>query len=241
MSLPTKPTRARAAAQVADSPRPPASEDGDPPQPGLTLRDQQQALTRELILRSVVAQLENGELGDLTIPDVAKSAGVSVRTVYRHFATREELLAAASEWIAEHYFAVAGLPETLEAQIDAVGLQPASWDEHPNLVRAMALTRVGQAVRSQRRARRLKLIQRALSELTDNLPEQEQRRAEAVFGYLSNMLAWVTMRDENGLSGEQVGEALRWALETLADDLRRRNDAAGMATKKTAQTERTGR
>ena len=48
-----------------------------------------------------------------------------------------------------------------------------------------------------------------------------------MFGYLSNMLAWLTMRDENGFSGEQSGKAIGWAMRVLIDDLRRRNEAAG--------------
>ena len=206
-----------------------------------TLRDQHHALTRELILRAFVDRLETGELSEITIPDVAKAAGVSVRTVYRQFATRDHLLTAASEWIAEQYFADPTLPETIEEQLRQIELQPASWDEHPSLVRAIASTRVGQAVRSPRRARRLALISNALQELTSNLPESDQRRAEAIFGYLSNILAWVTMRDEHGLSGEEIGQALKWALETLGEDLRRRNEAAGNARKRAPRQRQTGR
>lgn len=43
------------------------------------------------------------------------------------------------------------------------------------------------------------------------------------------MLAWVTMRDEAGLEGREVGKALEWAMRTLIDDLRRRNEVAGRA------------
>jgi AcrR family transcriptional regulator len=216
---------AQAIAGLGDPSKPSAIADDGAALPARNLRERHHALTRELILRSVVDELEKGEPSELTVADVARAAGVSIRTLYRHFATREELLAAASEWIAENYFAVPGLPETLEGQIEALELQPISWDEHPKLVRSMALSRVGRAVRSQRRAGRLKLIHRALAQLTENLSEQEQRQAEAVFGYLNNMLAWITMRDENGLRGEEIGKALRWALETLSDDLRRRNAA----------------
>ena len=63
--------------------------------------------------------------------------------------------------------------------------------------------------------------------MTDRLPRREQRKAFAVLGYLENMLAWVTMRDEAGLDGREVGEAVEWAMRTLINDLRRRNNAAG--------------
>ena len=159
------------------------------------------------------------------MPDVAAAAGVSVRTVYRHFASREELIAEAANWIGEHVFAIS-FPQTVDEFAANWQAVMAPFDEHPNLVRTMAITRAGSAIRS-RRTRRLQAMRQALQEVTGNLPAADQRRAEAVFGYLINMLAWVTMRDENGFSGQETGEAVSWAIQVLLDDLRRRNQAAG--------------
>jgi hypothetical protein len=57
------------------------------------------------------------------------------------------------------------------------------------------------------------------------LPEPELRRAEAVLAYLHNMLAYTTLREEQQLSGAEIGEALGWAIRTLVADLRRRQRA----------------
>ena len=206
------------------------------PAPGVTpstqksgLRDKHHELTRELIMRAVIEHLEREGFAEMTVPEVARAAGVSLRTVYRHFPSRDDLLAAASEWIAGRYFAIGGLPDRLDILIEELAINAESWDEHPELVRAMALTRVGNAVRSVRRVRRLEMMRAALLEVTGNLTEAERRQAGGVFGYLNNMLAWVTMRDEAGMTGEEIGQALRWAMETLAADLRRRNEAAAAA------------
>jgi AcrR family transcriptional regulator len=211
---------------------PPAGGPG-PGTPGLRARHHE--LTRELIMRAVIGQLERDGFAELTIPEVARSAGVSLRTVYRHYPTRDHLLAGASEWIAANYFAIRGLPDRLDALIGQLVANATTWDEHPELVRAMALTRVGNAVRSVRRVHRLEAMRTALREVTGNLTEAERRQAEGVFGHLNNMLAWVTMRDEAGMTGEEIGEALRWAMQTLAGDLRRRNDAAASAQQATTR------
>jgi AcrR family transcriptional regulator len=195
--------------------------------PESSLRDQQQQLTREIILRSVADQLESGDLSEITVPDVARSAGVSVRTVYRHFASREDLIREAAEWISAHLFGASLMPETVAELAADYRENLVAFDEHPMLVRAMAVSRAGNSVRSARRERRLESLGRALGEVTDNLSQEERRQAEALFGYLVNMLAWVTMRDEYGLSGAQIATAMDWALGTLIDDLRRRNEAAG--------------
>jgi hypothetical protein len=78
-------------------------------------------------------------------------------------------------------------------------------------------------VRGYRRRERLEAIGRALRAELAELSEPELRRAEAVLSYLHNMLAYTTLREENGLSGEEIGEAIGWAIRTLIADLRKRN------------------
>ncbi|MEO8246350.1 MAG: helix-turn-helix domain-containing protein [Chloroflexota bacterium] len=56
------------------------------------LRDRQAGETRERILDAVVRVMARG-VADLSIPAVAREADVSARTVYRHFASKRELLA----------------------------------------------------------------------------------------------------------------------------------------------------
>jgi hypothetical protein len=40
------------------------------------------------------------------------------------------------------------------------------------------------------------------------------------------MLAYITLHEESGLSGAEIGEALGWANRALVDDLRRRNESS---------------
>src|SRR5690348_17194883 len=60
-----------------------------------TLRDAHKDLTRERILEAVVDCLNDEQHEDLKIEDVAAKSGVTKRTIYRHFATRDDLLKAA--------------------------------------------------------------------------------------------------------------------------------------------------
>jgi hypothetical protein len=87
----------------------------------------------------------------------------------------------------------------------------------------MALSELGLHARRPRRRERLQAIRRALrAELVD-LPDDELRRAEAVLAYLHNMLAYTVLREESGLSGDEIGEAVGWAIRTLTEDLRKKN------------------
>lgn len=186
-----------------------------------SLREQHAETTRVRILSAVAELLEAEHAEELTMPDVAAASGVSLRTVYRYYPTRAELLEAAGHWIGEELFRHP-YPRDLGEVAERFRTEVAHFDERPGLVRALALSQLGREVRGYRRRERLGAIRKALRDELGGLPEDELRRAEAVIAYLHNMLAYTTLREENGLSGEQIGEALAWAIQTLVEDLRRR-------------------
>lgn len=189
-----------------------------------SLREQQAALARERILRGVAELLERDGAAELTMPQVAEVSGISLRTLYRYFPTREALLDAAGRWIGGELLKQ-GYPTTLDDVADSFERACEEFDEHPGLVRAMATSEVGRAARSSRRRERLDAIRQLLQTEVGALPERELRQAEAVLAYLHNMLAYTTLREEQHLAGTEIGEALGWAIRTLVADLRRRNRA----------------
>jgi len=188
----------------------------------VSLWEQHAAATRERILAAVAGLLEEGELQELTVPAVAEASGVSLRTIYRYYPTREELVEAAGRWIGDELLQHP-YPRDLDEVADLFQVGCREFDERPGLVRSMALSQLGQRVRSYRHRERLEAIRRALHEELEGINEQELRRAEAVLGYLHNMLAYTTLREENELTGEEIGEAIGWAIRTLVEDLRKRD------------------
>jgi AcrR family transcriptional regulator len=205
-----------------------------------SLRERHAEVTRQLILRALAELLRNERADELSVPDVARKAGVSLRTVYRHFPTREDLLRAAVDWIDERIFGEARFEETIEDLPKQFRHACERWERQPRLARAMAVSQAGRRECSQRRVQRLAAIHRTLSEVTNELPEEETRRAVAVFGYLENVSAWVTMHDTPVLERGEIGEAVEWAMRTLIGDLRRRNAAAGRARRAGTRPLRTG-
>lgn len=63
------------------------------------LRDGQATETRDRILGAVVEVMARG-VAELSIPAVAQQAGVSVRTVYRHFPSKRQLVAELQPYLA---------------------------------------------------------------------------------------------------------------------------------------------
>ena len=185
-----------------------------------SLRDQQVDLTRDLIMRAFQRLLQNDHPDAITYPQVAEAAGVSLRTVYRYFPTRVDLLKSAAAWLAEFTDGVRWQdPRTVD---DLAGVAPEMgriFDEHTNVFRALA----GDELQGQRR----EAVAAAVAEASGNLATDEARRAEAILGYIRSGRAWLVLHDHYGLDGDEIVSALDWAASTLLEDVRRRNAAAG--------------
>lgn len=187
-----------------------------------SLREQNALAARERILSAVAELIEQADPGELTMPAVAEASGVSLRTIYRYYPTREELLEAAGRWIGDELYKHP-YPRDLDEVADLYQQGCHDFDERPGLARALAVSQLGQRARGYRRRERVEAIHRALRDELPGLAEEELRQAEAVLAYLHNILAYTSLREEHGLSGEEIGQAVGWAIRTLTEDLRKRN------------------
>ncbi|HET6867141.1 MAG TPA: helix-turn-helix domain-containing protein, partial [Solirubrobacteraceae bacterium] len=132
----------------------------------MSLREQHALATRERILGAVADLLENGDTDEVTVPAVAEESGVSLRTIYRYYPTREELLEAAGRWIGDELLKHP-YPRDLDEVADLYQEGAQDFDERPGLVRALAFSQLGRRVRGYRRRERLEAIGRSLrAELT---------------------------------------------------------------------------
>lgn len=185
------------------------------------LRAEQMEQTRLRILEATANVLGDEEVDEVTVPLVAVRARVSVRTVYRHFPTKEALFDAFGEWAEEHLrVVVLSYPETLEAVREMAPALYRTYDERAPLIRAL-LSKRGQEIRARTRRRRLATFEKAMREVTDGLGRAERRRVLAVIYLLVSAPAWQAMREQWELEGEEAGKAAAWAVRVLTDELRR--------------------
>lgn len=189
------------------------------------LRDEYAALTRGRIVAAFVESLGDGAADEVSMAEIAQRANVAERTIYRHFKTRAELLAAAGEWIEDNVFGY--VPFTSPDELPGIFRKLCrSFDRHPHLARAIALTRAGRTMRADFRRRLIEHHHQAMAPLTRHLKPKEVRQAEALATYLNNVLAWSALREDFGMSSTEISDAIEWALTTLLKDVRRRNAAA---------------
>ncbi len=183
------------------------------------LRERQAAIVRDAILDALADLLETQDPDDIALPQVAADAGVSTRTLYRYFATREELFAA----VGDHIVARLGLPAQIGSaeEVTATFLQSAAEGaRHPQLIKSMLHSSLGRRARSAHRARRIQAIMTALAEVTSHLEAGEARRRSAAIAYLCSLSAWVTISEETGLPAQDAQRGIAWALDVLVAELR---------------------
>ena len=189
---------------------------------GSSLRERQAAVIREAILDALASRLDSDDPNDVAMPQVAADAGISLRTLYRYFPTREAMFNA----VGDHVVARMGLPREIEGadDISRVFLESARRGaQSPQLVRAMLWTRLGRRARSPHRRRRVESITAALTEVTSHLPPDEARRREGALVYLCSLPAWITVSEECGLSAEDARQGIAWAIDTLVAALKQEN------------------
>ena len=182
------------------------------------LRAEQAEQTRARIVQAAVDLLSEGDAGDLSMGDVADRAGVSVRTAYRCFATKDALLDGVIEWINDHIDSLAGPPpvarQDYEAGTEAV--IGALFDIEP-LYRALFATAAGRESHRRTAPSRHESLRLAYAEQMEALDEDAAARLGALLHLVASSHGALFMKDYWGLSPEDVGRAMQWAIKVLAD------------------------
>jgi len=178
------------------------------------MRAAQKEETRQHILDVLVLKMVQGNFGAASMEDIAEAAGIGPATLYRHFPSREALW----DGLSDEFNRLVGstsLPRTPDEIVTTIQRDFTIFDKHPGLVQAFFLSELGRNARARGRAHRLQALREALADVTQNLEESERTRMIAIIAYLASLQSWVTMTTELGLRGEQVGQAVAWAIETL--------------------------
>jgi AcrR family transcriptional regulator len=186
-----------------------------------SLRDRQKAQTHELIVDAMIEAMAAGELDRMSHDALAKRTGVSRQTVYRHFPNREALLAAL--WSRTNSRVLrTPLPTTEAELIEVLPTLFQQFDRNADLVTIAQSTPQGRALRMSVKAKRAKDFRSATREATAGLSDEEAKLATAVIQLMCGGHAWLEMRQQWDLTGEQMGVAVGWAVCTLLADLHAR-------------------
>jgi AcrR family transcriptional regulator len=183
----------------------------------VTLHDEHTAATRQRILDAVVELIVHEHPATLSIPAVAAQAGVSVRTVYRHFPTKQALMDAVAnlgdEQTAARFPEGASLANLREFFTNL-------WSEviHTKaLVRAQQFTPVGQEITAARARRRIEGTRRALHEAGIELDDESERRVVAMISLLLSRTTLFELTDVYDLTVEESARLAVWTVEAIVE------------------------
>jgi AcrR family transcriptional regulator len=190
-----------------------------------SLREQQQELTRELIFQAIVDVVLEEGVQAFTVQRVAERAGVSARTVYRHFPTRQALLDAIGDWSAEQNAQHGLAPPTSAAEFPEQARRIfRSWDEDEDAVRAFVILRLLGGLQPRERTERVQRIAQLIDEWAPHAPVEVRQHGIRTIRALYNTVTWTQMRTDLGITGAEAGDAVAYAIQLVLDDLKRASD-----------------
>lgn len=179
------------------------------------LRAQQAEETRRRILDAALRVMSTG-LARLSVPAVAREAGVSVPTVYRHFETKADLLAQ----MYPHAARRAGLdrvpdPSTVGDVKSAVRALIERLDALDDVSRAAFASPIADEVRHATMPSRVARIRRLGDSIEPPLPSADLDRITRLLVVLISQSSLRTWRDHLGVSADQAAEDVDWILRAV--------------------------
>jgi AcrR family transcriptional regulator len=184
------------------------------------LRAEASARTRGAILAAFAAQLARPGATEVSVPDAARDAGVSVRTVYHHFPDDASRRSALAAWIEQQLSGSAPFP-TPQSPDDLGPLTRRLYRggaARLDLVRAQATNGFAHPVRLERLAGRRRAIAAVVRSI--GAPPTPTRRATAMIQHLMSAEAALPLIDVHGLSPAGAADIAADTVDALLGQLR---------------------
>lgn len=185
------------------------------------LREEQAQATRERILDAAMRVLARG-IASLSVPAVAREAGVSTPTVYRHFGTKRGLVAA----VYPHAARRAGLdqlvpPTNLAELREGVREYFDRLDRMGTDARAAMASPASEEVRHATMANRLSVWNRLAESVQPPLAPADRDRLARILSVLITSASLRMWHDHIGVSVEQAADDIEWLVNAAVAASRR--------------------
>ncbi|MES2340863.1 MAG: helix-turn-helix domain-containing protein [Pseudomonadota bacterium] len=178
------------------------------------LRREQSDQTRSRIVDAALDLIVGGVEG-LTMQEVAKAAGVALRTVFRHFPTRDDLLDAT--WQAMQ-IRMGETPE-LETLDELIGFLPELFGRYGAMedqIRGAMFAQTFVSSRQRLGSDRARKVRRAVAAQFTGGDERSRAMAASAAYTLTVPLVSIVLKEAFGLSSPEAARASAWAIRALA-------------------------
>lgn len=185
------------------------------------LRTEQAAETRDRIVDATVALLQDHDASAFGMQDVADRAGVALRTVYRAFPTKDDLIAGVLDAITERFAASAGSAPTTAEELEASvrGAVRAVFELEP-LYRALFATAAGRELHRGSSGSRRAMVEVAFAEELAGLSPEQVGQFSGLVHLVTSSRGVLFLKDYAGLDVDGATGAVSWALGVLVSAIR---------------------
>jgi AcrR family transcriptional regulator len=184
----------------------------------MNVRKQHQEHTRRAILDALADVIAHSGATRFSVQEVADRAGVTHRTVYNHFPTREALNDGLAVHVEEE---LAKIAELRDATLNLAKLVPAVAElyrvvaKRASHVRAYVMLMIASRAPAKVTSDRTKLFERIIEDEAGPLPAGAARLVTASVRMFLSSTAWHLLTEHQGLSNEDAARAAQWATKTL--------------------------
>jgi AcrR family transcriptional regulator len=187
------------------------------------LRAEQAESTRTRILDATVRFMARGVAGG-SVPAIAREAGVSVPTIYRHFGTKEELLAAVYPHVARQVgFDQVADARTLDDLRPFIREYFGRFDALGDTMRAAWASPAADETRRVTFARRIERLRRLVDSIEPPLSERDRDRIVRLLVILTASSSARLWLDFLGSTVDEAADDLDWVIRAAIARARRGN------------------
>jgi len=179
--------------------------------PKASLSERHSDLSQRVILDAAVELLERAPVTELSVRAIARQAAISERTVFRYFATRDELLEAVAQDVARRLQRPPD-PRSLEELLEYPDALYKRFEANAALIQAVLHSELYHRIRNADAEHRGLAVRKLLDSLATRRSERERRLAAANIHYHITASTWHYYRCYFGLSLDDSVECARMAI-----------------------------
>lgn len=157
------------------------------------LADLRTDMTQRLILQAGLRTLEEATVSELTMRAVAKASGISERTMFRYFATRDEFLAALAAELTRT-LALPPHPRTIDELLALPAALYRSFEQKRALMKASLHSELSDHMRAGEAKQRWLAVSKLIDAYAPRVPEQRRKIASANIRYYLSGSTWFYYR-----------------------------------------------
>ncbi len=183
-------------------------------------RENKSNTNRQIIIENYIELLVTRRGQEISLEELAQKSNLSSRTLFRFFGDKKTLTVEIENYIAQYLSAASTNLEKMSFD-DFAAYVFELFDKNENLILAYLYTNFGQNSRVLFRKRFLSLLVEKFKSQYGPIVSPEDTRKMLFVVSLLNANLWSDLRDGFELSGKDMAQTIRWAIQSLTKDLKK--------------------